>query len=114
MKLYHVDRKCPIVHNLEVAGDVRSRTRGLIGHPPLESGQALMIPQSRWIHTFGMSFPIDVVYVDKKWCIVALTENLPPRRIDHPVLRAQAVIEMAPGEIRRLGLKLGDHLELRP
>ncbi|MBC7261461.1 MAG: DUF192 domain-containing protein [Chloroflexi bacterium] len=114
MKLYHVDRQCPIVHNLEVAADVRSKTRGLIGHLPLESGQALMIPGSRWIHTFGMSFPIDVVYVDKKGRIVALTDNLPPRRIDRPVLRAQAVIEMAAGEIRRLGLKVGERLELRP
>lgn len=114
MKLYHVDRQCLIVHNLEVAEGVRSRTRGLIGHPHLEPGQALMIPGSRWIHTFGMSFPIDVVYVDKKGRIVALTESLPPHRVDRPVLRAQTVIEMAAGEIRRLALKVGERLELRP
>ncbi|MBC7233040.1 MAG: DUF192 domain-containing protein [Chloroflexi bacterium] len=114
MKLYHVDRQCLIVHNLEIARDVRSRTRGLIGHAPLEPGQALLLPHSRWIHTFGMSFPIDVIYVDGKWRIVALTENLPPRRIDRPVLRAQGVIEMKAGEIRRLGLSVGEHLELRP
>nr|MBC7243914.1 DUF192 domain-containing protein [Chloroflexota bacterium] len=114
MKLYHADQQRFIINNLEIATNVRSRTRGLIGHAPLEPGQALMIPQSRWIHTFGMSFTIDAVYVDKKWHIVALTENLLPGRIDRPVLRAQAVIEMAAGEIRRLGLKVGDHLELRP
>lgn len=114
MKLYHADRQCPIVHRLEVAASIRSRTRGLIGHAPLESGQALLIPRSRWIHTFGMSFPIDIVYMDKNGRIVALTENLPPRRIDRPVLRAQAAIEMAAGEIRRLGLKVGERLELRP
>ncbi len=113
MTLYHKERECLIVNNLEIAGDIRSKTRGLIGHPPLEPGQALMIPGSRWIHTFSMSFPIDVIYIDKKGRIVALTENLPPRRIDRPVLRAQAVIEMAAGEIHRLALKVGEHLELR-
>jgi uncharacterized membrane protein (UPF0127 family) len=114
MKLDNIDRQRSILNDLELAEDRRSRGRGLIGHPPLEMGQGLMINPCRWIHTFGMSFPIDVAYVDKDWRVVALTENLPPRRIDRPVLRARFVIEMAAGAIRHTGLQPGDRLELRP
>ena len=114
MKLYDIGRQRWVLDTLETAEDLRSRTRGLIGHHPLAPGQGRMIDPCRWIHTFGMSFPIDVAYVDKNWRVVALTENLAPRRIDRPVLRAQFVIEMMAGAIRRTGLAVGDHLELRP
>jgi uncharacterized membrane protein (UPF0127 family) len=112
MKLYNLDRQRWMVDNLEIVEDHRSRTRGLIGHPPLELGQGLMISPCRWIHTFGMSFPIDVIYVDHGWRVVAVSENLPPRRVDRPVLRARRAVEMAAGAIRHGGLRVGDHLEL--
>jgi len=114
MKLYCLDRQRWIVNSLEIAEDARSRKRGLIGHQPLALGQGLMIRPCRWIHTFGMSFPIDVVYVGKDWRVVALSESLPPNRIDRPVLRAWFVIEMAAGAIRHAELTVGDRLELRP
>jgi len=114
MMLYNIDRQGSVVDDLEIAEDRRSRTRGLLGHRPLEFGEGLMINPCRWIHTFGMSFPIDVVYIGKDWRVVALTENLPPRRIDRPVLRARCAIEMAAGAIRRAGLQVGNRLELRP
>jgi len=114
MKLYDIDRQCIVASHLEVAEDVRSRTRGLIGHRPLRMGEAMLISPCRWIHTFRMSFPIDVVYVDRNWHIIAFTENLAPNRIDRPVLRAYAVIEMMAGAIHNLGLAVGDQLRLQP
>ena len=113
MRIYDLNRQRLIVDALEIASDAASRARGLIGHCPLEPGQAMLIRPCRWIHTFGMSFPIDVLYVSKDWRVVALTENLPPNRIDRPVLRAQFVIEMKTGEIRRTGVAVGDRLEMR-
>lgn len=62
---------------------------------------------------FGMAFPIDVLYVNKHWTIVAVTENLAINRIDRPVLRAQFVVELKAGDIRRMGAQVGDRLELR-
>ncbi len=113
MKLFNTDRGRLIVEDLEIAEDRRSRSRGLIGHAPLAMGQGMMLNPCRWIHTFGMSFPIDVIYVSKDWRVVAVSENLPPRRIDRPVPRAQLAIELAAGAIRQSGLRVGDHLEMR-
>ena len=114
MGIYNTDRQRWVLKTLESARDVHTRTRGLIGHQPLEPEEGLMIDPCRWIHTFRMSFPIDVAYVDKGWQVVALTEDLVPNRIDRPVLRAQFVIEMMAGTIRRTGLAVGDRLELCP
>ena len=90
-----------------------ARTRGLIGHEPLSPGQGMLIRPCRWIHTFGMSFPIDVLYVNKRWRIVAVSENLRPGRIDRPVPQAWFVVELAAGAIRQAGLQVGDHLEIQ-
>jgi uncharacterized membrane protein (UPF0127 family) len=114
MHIYDLDRQCTIIDQLELATEAATRTRGLIGHAPLEPGQALLIRPCRWIHMFGMSFPIDVLYVNKQARVVAITENLGINRIDRPVLRAQYVIEMRVGDIRRTGVAVGDRLELRP
>jgi hypothetical protein len=113
MKVYDLDRQCFVVEELEMATDVVSRARGLIGHQPLQPGQAMLIRPCRWIHMFGMSFPIDVLYVNKHWQVVALTHNLLPNRLDRPVLCAHFVIEMKAGDIARTGVAVGDRLELR-
>jgi uncharacterized membrane protein (UPF0127 family) len=113
MQIYAANRQCTIVDKLELATDAATRTRGLIGHAPLQAGQALLIRPCRWIHMFGMSFPIDVLYVNRQWRVVALTENLGVNHIDRPVLRAQFVIEMKAGDICRTGVAVGDQLELR-
>jgi len=113
MQIVDLDRHSCIVDDLEMAGDVATRTRGLIGHPPLRPGQGLLIRPCRWIHMFGMAFPIDVLYVNRDWRVVAVTHDLSPNRIDRPVLRAQFVIEIKAGDIRRTGVQVGDRLALR-
>ena len=113
MRIFDLDRQSSIVDDLEMADDVATRTRGLIGHQPLQPGQGMLIRPCRWIHMFGMTFPIDVLYVNRDWRVVAVTHGLLPNRIDRPVLRAQFVIEMKAGDIRRTGVQVGDHLELR-
>ena len=113
MRLYDLDQQRTIVDDLESAEALGARTRGLIGHEPLRLGQGMLIRPCRWIHTVGMSFPIDVLYVNKRWRIVAVSENLRPGRIDRPVFHAWFVVEMAAGAIRQAGVKVGDRLEVQ-
>ena len=112
-QLYNLDQQTVLVRQLEIARDSRARNRGLIGHAPLGAGQGMMIKPCRWIHTFRMSFAIDVIYVGKEGRVVAITEDLPPKRIDRPVLRARFVVEMAAGATRASGLQIGHRLQVR-
>ena len=103
-----------VVERLEVAETRHSRNRGLIGHAPLREGEALLIRPCRWIQTFRMSFPIDVLYCDKRDRVVASSKDLPPGRIDRPVLAASYVLELAAGSIASSGILVGHQLELLP
>jgi len=114
MRLYHLAGQRTVVDNLELAEDSASRRRGLIGHTPLTQGQGLLISPCRWVHTFGMSFPIDIVYMGKHGRVVAVSENLAPNRIGRLALRARCVVELAAGAIQQTGIRVGDQLETRP
>lgn len=90
----------------------RQRTVGLLGHRTLASGEALIFPRCRAIHTIGMRFPIDAIFVDHAWHVVALKPDLHPGQVMWPVWKAWAVIEAAAGTIARTGIGIGDPLNL--
>lgn len=96
-----------------LASDSASRRRGLLGQDSIESGAALVIAPSQGIHTFGMRFAIDAVFVDRQGLVVGLAEHVPARRI-RVAWRAFAVVELAAGSCRAAGLQVGDRLEAVP
>jgi hypothetical protein len=57
----------------------------------MERGEALVIPRCRQVHTFGMSFPIDVVFVNRFDVVVGACSRLNPRRISPVAWRARAM-----------------------
>jgi uncharacterized membrane protein (UPF0127 family) len=73
----------------------------------MDGDDALLIRRCRSVHTFGMRFPIDVVFVDRDWRVVRVVRDLPPRRIAS-CREAAAAIEVLAGEADRLraGLSL--------
>ena len=83
---------------------------GLLGHARLADGEALIFPECHSIHTVGMRFAIDVVFVDRQWTVVELREALAPGRLIAPVWSAWGVIEAASGASQRCGLRIGDTL----
>ena len=102
----------PVATHAHMARSWWSRMRGLLGRRTLPSGEALMIPRCRSIHTCGMQFPIDAVFVDRALRVVALRRGLRPWRIVPPVWKAWGVVEVAVGSLDRLHLTVGDQLTL--
>jgi uncharacterized membrane protein (UPF0127 family) len=85
----------------------RARLCGLAFMSHLHVDEALVFPHCRSVHTFGMRFPIDVVFVDRDWLPIYVEYDVGPRR----VLRsrfARSVIEVNSGEAGRLmdGLRI--------
>lgn len=94
---------------IEVAGDSASRKKGLLGRSSLAEGTAFVIAPCSAVHTFGMQFPIDVIYVARDGRVVKVTERLGRSRVS-AALGAFAAIEMAAGAAGRVGLEAGDVL----
>ncbi len=88
------------------------RRRGLIGRDGLEPGEALIIPRCRQVHTFGMRFTIDVLFVDGSGTVVRACRGLLPRRISPVARRARQAIEFPGGALDRTGTVEGDRLTL--
>ena len=95
---------------IRVARNFFQRLQGLLGSPPLEPDEALWIPHCQAIHTFGMRYPIDAVYLDKTNRVVRLVPHLVPNRMGPVCLQAVSVLELADGVIERKHLRRGDFL----
>jgi uncharacterized protein len=78
-----------VVHE---ATTLRARLLGLAFMRPPPPDHALLIPNCRSVHTFGMRFPIDVTFLDERGRAVRVARNVPPRRVLFE-RRAFAVLE---------------------
>ena len=95
---------------VEVAFDSTSRKRGLLGRASLAAGHALIIAPCSGIHTFGMQFPIDVVFVAKDGSVLKIRHAMPAGRLA-AAIRAFATIELAAGAARGVPLETGQTIE---
>lgn len=64
-----------------VATTHRSRLLGLAFLDPARAGPGLLIPRCRSIHTFGMRFALDVVFLDADGEPISHRDRVPPRRL---------------------------------
>ncbi|HKJ61298.1 MAG TPA: DUF192 domain-containing protein [Hyphomicrobiales bacterium] len=86
------------------------RIRGLLGKPALQDNQGFWIAPCNSVHTFGMRYPLDIVYLDRRQQIKKIRHDLKPFRISWHFL-ARSVIELRAGAVEALGLRAGDELQ---
>jgi hypothetical protein len=96
----------------ELADRPLRRMRGLMGRRGLLAGEGMLLRPAPGIHTAFMRFPIDALFLDRDLKVLDIREQLPPWRVASE-RRARAVLELAAGESIRLGVHVGDRLELR-
>ena len=105
MNVLHVMRSERGPLALFVAERYLHRLVGLAGLGELPPGAGLLIPGCRSVHTFGMRFPVDVLFVTvlgHSLLVHDARHTVPPRRIVRasPQARSQAalgVVELASG-----------------
>jgi uncharacterized membrane protein (UPF0127 family) len=69
------------------------RLLGLAGLCLGESGAGLLIPRCSGVHTFGMRFALDLVFLDRDGRPCSMRREVPPRRFAFD-RRASAVLEL--------------------
>ncbi|HUR85966.1 MAG TPA: DUF192 domain-containing protein [Solirubrobacteraceae bacterium] len=89
-------RALPDGLTLLVAGGRRSRALGLARLDALSPDHALLIEPCRSVHTAGMRFALDLVWLDGRGVVVRVDRGVAPRRM-RTCLRARAVVEVAAG-----------------
>jgi uncharacterized membrane protein (UPF0127 family) len=114
MSAVNATRGTRLSTSVRVANTHWSRFRGLIGTPSadFEFGQALWIVPCRGVHTFGMRFPLDLIYLDRSGNVVEVLENVRPWRVGPVRLSAASVLELPAGAIRTSGTERSDRIEI--
>lgn len=75
---------------------MRARRRGLAGLAEIPVDAALRIHRCRSVHTFGMRFTIDLVWLDRDDLVVRVDRDARPRRL-RTCLGARTVLETRAG-----------------
>ena len=111
MHVFNETSKARLITRGRLADTFWLRLRGLLGSAPLKKGEGLVLVGEKSIHTFFMSFPIDVVYVDKYYRVIRADSNMIPFRLGSFVAKSAYVLEMPVGTITETNTQVGDQLK---
>lgn len=101
----------PVCRRCRVADRPLARLRGLLGRRALPPDAGLLLRPASAIHTCGMRFAIDAVFLDGDGRVLRLAENLRPWRFA-AARGAHGVLELRAGSCARAGLQPGGRLRL--
>lgn len=113
-KAFNRTRLASLATTLAVADTHWTRLRGLLGlgADDFRNGDGLWIVPCHGVHTLGMAFPIDVLYLDGALKIIDIKSAVRPWRFT-PVLRnATSVLELPSGIVAETNTAIGDTIEI--
>ena len=110
MFVFNRTKQTFLAYRARVADSVIGRLVGLLGRRSLDGDGGLWIIPSSGIHTVGMLFTIDVVFLDRDLRVVALSELVRPFSITKLSWQAESVLELPAHTIFRSQTEIGDHL----
>jgi uncharacterized protein len=106
--VFNLTRQTFLSLGVGVADSHIARLRGLLGRARLRSGQGLWVVPCQGIHTLGLRFPIDVVYLDADFRVLNVIEHLSPFRIAPLRRRSASVLELPTRTVCWSDTKVGD------
>ena len=112
MILVNATKKSVLSSQCHFANSVLKRMIGLLNRKHLEAGEGLLLDRCYGIHTFGMRFPIDVLFLDKDLRVIRVVNALPPYRTC-VVRKAVYVLELPVGAIEQSRTEAGDQVQFR-
>ncbi len=101
-----------LVGRVEQPTSMLGRSRGLLGRKALAPGAGLWLEPCSGVHTLGMRFAIDAVFVARDGAVIGVEANLRPWRFAGPMAGGRAVLELVAGEAARLAISPGRTIAL--
>ncbi len=108
--VFNKTRESFLALNVVRADTHLARLKGLLGTVRLNSGQGVWVTPSQGVHTIGMRFAIDLVYLNEKHEIVDLIESFGTFRIGPLRMRCASVLQLPTRTIYYSQTQIGDEL----
>ena len=114
MYVYNRTRETFVATEAILANGYWQRLVGLLGKTRkwARLGAGLWIVPSHGVHTMGMLFPIDLIFLGKNKEVVRIEEHVRPFRISRVCLTASSILELPVHTVYRTGTCVGDRLEI--
>ena len=92
--VYNETRECFLGLRVTAADTTFARLRGLIGRLKLKSDEGIWVVPSSGVHTLGVLFPLDLIYLDKDHRVLHIIEHFPSFRIAPLRTQAASVLQL--------------------
>lgn len=112
VRVYNNSKGRSLGDQIRLADSSLRRLVGLLGERSLEPGCGLFIVPSQAIHTVGMAFPIDVIFLDKNYNVLGVREAVRPFRFTRVFWKAFGVLELPVGTISGSRTEVGDQIKV--
>ncbi len=94
------------------AGTFFSRLIGLAGSSRSDSNFILWLTPCTRIHTFGMAYPLDVLYLDGAGKVIRTLSNVKPNTVPQKSTGTASVLELPAGTLYDQNIQEGDYLNV--
>ena len=111
-RVTNTTRGTVVAEHCRIARGITQRIFGLHLLPRLKPGEGLLLPGATTIDTTFMSYPIDLVFLDRSHRVTRIVPDMPPWRM---VVRAKGghdCLELPAGAAANSGTLVGDQLQL--
>lgn len=112
--VYNQTRECFLGLRVEPANTTFTRLRGLIGRLRLRFDEGVWVVPSSGVHTIGVLFPVDLIYLDERQRVLHQIEYFPRFRIAPLRTQAASVLELPTHTIYSSQTQPGDQLVICP
>ena len=112
MKYMQICQGTTLLTTVGVADNYFLRLWGLIGRSAEDIGGLLICPCNQ-VHTWFMSEPIDIVYLDRSGIILRIDRDIPAWKMLRAERKGKKVLELPAGMTNELGLDCGTELCLK-
>src|SRR5215217_7714392 len=99
-----------IAHEVRVACSLRARLLALSRERSLATRAGLLLIPAHGLHTLGMRFAVDVIFLNRQMRVLALVQRVPPWRLLLAPRGTARVLELAAGQIAATRLQAGTFL----
>ena len=103
-----------VAERMQRADTFMKRLVGLLGRDGMEEDEALWITPCKGIHTMGMRFPIDALFLDDRLKVVGVREHVAPWKSTGFIKGAASVLELPAGAVQRTAVDVGHQMGFVP
>ena len=112
--VYNQTRECFLSFGVVPADTTFARLKGLIGRLKIRSDEGLWVVPSSGVHTWGVLFPLDLIYLDDELRVIDVKEHFPIFKIAPLRISAASVLELPTHTIYSSQTQPGDQLVIGP